>query len=519
MENKNEVSYLKNIKCADVYTESQADYTLPEYQADVRKILFSRVTLRPSGRFAGGEEVEFSGVAVYNVVYLDAEGGIGSAEFTSDYDYSVKCSSDSYKDSVADTRVASFAVRLVGPRKMSAKASLVGSVRITECGEMTVSGDGFSGSMSAEVDTVMAKIRQSLPSAVCEREYAELVTRLDGAISDEVSVVYSEGEATVDSLEASEDSVLIKGKLRMTAVIKNGDAPAFTAEKQVSFEESVELSGVTPSMELIPDLQVTSIKPSVNADESGVEVVMSGIVELCVIAEGNSQIELIRDGFLTDCPTDNSYESFNYSTFAALATEKGTHSGEISRAELECEGLRDVIFLTSTPKIESVEQADGVVTVLGEVRYSGVASEDFGDSLTYTGIKFSSPFAVNVNIDCQNCDKIQLEPTVRAYDARTNVDAEKLYATCTLETSVLVTEEKSLSVLSSMTRMEGESYKSEGAKITVYYPTKDETLFSVAKRFHTSTVKVAKDNDITESVFSEENPGGILTGVKKLIIY
>ena len=70
-----------------------------------------------------------------------------------------------------------------------------------------------------------------------------------------------------------------------------------------------------------------------------------------------------------------------------------------------------------------------------------------------------------------------------------------------------------------MTRLKGESYKSEGAKITVYYPTKNETLFSVAKRFHTSTVKVAKDNGITESVFSEENSGGSLSGVKKLIIY
>ena len=519
MENKTDVSYLKNIKCADVYTESQTDFTLPEYQADVRKILFSEVSLRPSGRFAGGEEVEFSGVAVYNVVYLDSEGGIGSAEFTSDYDYSVKCSSDSYKDSIADTRVASFAVRLVGPRKMSAKASLIGSVRLTECGEISLSGDAFLGDVSPEVDTVSAKMRQSLPSAVAEREYAELITRLDGAIADEVKVVYSSGEATVDSIEAKDDSVLIKGKLRMIAVIKHSDAPAYMAEREVSFEESLELEGVSPAMHLLPNLQITSIKPSVNADENGCEVVMSGIVELCVIAEGNRQIELIRDGYLTDCPTDNSSESFNYTTILDHLTSKGSHNAEIERAELECEGLRDVLFLTSTPKVESVQLDGGVATIVGEVRYSGVVSEEFGDGITYTGIKFSSPFGINVNIDCQNNEKIQLEPVVRTSNTGLTLDAEKLYATCTLEASVLVLEEKSLSVLSSMTRIPGESYKSEGAKITVYYPAKDETLFSVAKRFHTSTIKVAKDNDITEAVFAESNPTGVLSGVKKLIIY
>ena len=519
MENKTDKSYLKNIKCADVYTESQTDFTLPDYQADLRKILFSEVTLRPSGRFAGGEEVEFSGIVVYNVVYLDAEGSIASAEFTSDYDYSVKCSSDSYQDSIADTRVASFAVRLVGPRKISAKASLVGSVRLTERGEMSLSGDAFLGDASPEVDTVSAKIRQSLPSAVTEREYAELITRLDGAIADEVSVIYSGGEATVDSMEAGDDSVTIKGKLRMMAVIKHADEPAYMAEREVSFEESVELEGVSPAMQLVPSLQFTSIKPSVNADENGCDLVMSGIVELCVIAEGNGQLELIRDGYLTDHPTDNTYESFNYTTLISHATAKSSHNGEISREELECEGIRDVIFLTSTPKVEHIELNDGVATIHGELRYSGVASENFGDVITYTGVKFSSPFEIKVNINCQNGENFQLEPTVRTSATSATLDAEKLYATCTIEASVLALEERSVSVLSSMNRAEGEGYKSEGARITVYYPTKDETLFSVAKRFHTSTVKVAKDNDITESVFAESNPDGVLSGVKKLIIY
>ena len=86
METKTDVSFTRNIKCADVYTESQADYALPDYLGDVRKILFTEAALRPSGRFAGGDEVEFSGVVVYNVVYLDAENNLSSAEFTSDYD-------------------------------------------------------------------------------------------------------------------------------------------------------------------------------------------------------------------------------------------------------------------------------------------------------------------------------------------------------------------------------------------------------------------------------------------------
>ena len=195
MEIKKETSYTRNIKCSDVYTESSVDYSLPDYLGDVRKILFSEATLRPSGRFAGGDEVEFSGVVVYNLIYLDSDGNLSSTEFTSDYDYSVKCSGDSYKDSVSDTRVSAFAIRLVGPRKISARASLVGSVRLSEESSISVSGNAVSSDLAPETSVKTVGVRSSLMSSVVEREYAEQVASLEGAIADEVSLVYSYAEA------------------------------------------------------------------------------------------------------------------------------------------------------------------------------------------------------------------------------------------------------------------------------------------------------------------------------------
>ncbi len=519
MEIKTSVSYLKNQKCADVYTESQTDYVLPDYLGDVRKILFTEASLRPSGRFAGGDEVEFSGIVVYNMIYLDGEGELSSVEFSSDYDYSVKCSGEDYNDSIADTRVSNYAVRLIGPRKINAKASLVGSVRLSERESLDVSGDAFSGEYSPEINSGSVDVRVSKTSSLSEREYAESVARLDGAIADEVKVIYSSAETMVDEVHAEEDSVSVKGKLRMCAVIKNGDEPAYCAEKLVSFDESVEFEGVTPSMILSPELTVSSLRSSVNADETGCEVVLSGIVEICVIGEGNQRVDLLLDGYLKEAPTVNSYESFNYTTLVDAASVKGSHNAELDRADIESEGLREIIFLTSTPKVEQVESCDGGVSIVGEIRYSGLASEMIGDKISYTPIKFSSPFATNVNLNCQNDDKTQVEVEVHTRNSSATLDSEKLYATCTLESSAVAVTDGCERILSSMSRCEGESYESDGARITVYYPTSDDTLFSVAKRFHTSGIKVAKDNDITESVFASDNPTGSLSGVKKVIIY
>lgn len=519
MEIKTDVSYLRNTKCSDVYTESQADYILPDYMGDMRKILFTDATLRPSGRFAGGDEVEFSGVVVYNVIYLDSEGELCSVEFTSDYDYTVKCSGENYNDSIANTRVSNYAVRLIGPRKISARASLVGSVRLSESCSVGVTGNAFDGDSAPELRRGSLGIRVSKPSSVCEREFAECLVRLDGAIADEVSVIYPTAEILVEDMRAEDDSVTVKGKLRLSAVIKNADEVAYGTEKQVSFEEKVDFEGCESLVSLTPQLSVCSVKASVNADDSGCEVVLSGIAELCVIGEENQHIDVMLDGYLKECPTDNSYEELGYTELVDSTSVKGSHNAEVYRADVEAEGAREILFLTAIPRLERVESEGGRVSLIGEIRYSGVATEVIDDKLSYVGVKFSSPFATNVNINCQNTDKLRIEADVQATNCSATLDTEKLYATCTLESRVVALEENSCTTLCSMTRRDGEKYESQGSTVTVYYPTGEDTLFSVAKRFHSSCLKVARDNDISDAVFAADNPSGSLAGVKKLIIY
>ena len=89
MEIKTEVGYTKNIKCQDAHVESTAEYVLPDYLGDVRKILFTSASVRPAGKLVGGDRVECSGIVAYNMIYLDAEDNLSSAEFTSDFDYSL----------------------------------------------------------------------------------------------------------------------------------------------------------------------------------------------------------------------------------------------------------------------------------------------------------------------------------------------------------------------------------------------------------------------------------------------
>ena len=518
MEIKSETSYTKNIKCSDVYTESAVDYSLPDYLGDVRKILFTEATLRPSGRFAGGETIEFSGVVVYNVIYLDSDNNLSSAEFSSDYEYSVKCTGECYKDSISDTRVSAFAIRLVGPRKISARASLVGSVRLSEEGKITLCGSALEGDYSPETSIKTVRVRSNRISSVTEREYAEQVANLDGAIADEVSVIYCYAEAVADSVTLEGDKLCVKGKLRMNGVIKNENQPVFSVEKVVGFEENVDFEGASQNMHFSPRLTVSSLKANVNPTENGCEVVMNGIVEMCVVGEYNEQVDLLLDAYLKSTPTENEYKDFEYLCLADSASVRGTHNAELDRTDVESTCLREIIFMTATPRVERVEAKDGVVNIFGEVRYSGIASEQNQDDLSYVSLKFSSPFATNVNINCQNDQNISADARVCVSGASASIDANKIYASCTLESSVVVCEEKKEKILSSISVLEKEVFESNSAKIIVYYPTEDDTLFSVAKTFHTSCVALARDNSLSAEVFASVDSPIASLGVKRLVI-
>ena len=56
------------------------------------------------------------------------------------------------------------------------------------------------------------------------------------------------------------------------------------------------------------------------------------------------------------------------------------------------------------------------------------------------------------------------------------------------------------------------------ATVTVYYPRGGESLFDVAKKYKTTSLKIARDNDLSDQALSSFDTHDSLAGVKKLII-
>ncbi len=504
-------------RIGDIYTECGSDYSLPDYNGDVRRILFTDARVYPSGSFDNGDSVDFSGIVTYNMVYSDSENRINSVSFSSDYDFTVKCNEQTYESASADISVASYNMRLIGPRKISAKATVAAGVTITESLDTAPEGTAFETADMPEVECVCVDSFVKRSSESTEREYAEELIRLDGAILDELSVIYSDAECVIDSVSAEEGGAALRGNLRIYALVKNGDEPPFTAEKSIRIDESIPISALMPEQKALARVSVGSVRASINADENGCAVAVSVILDMACESIGNQRIELVTDAYRKDCEVANSFENFVASELVTVISEREEMSSCIPRDNIEVEAPAEIICLRAIPKINSASVSDSVARLAGEIRYNGIIISDDGDGKTSCHpFKTTVEFEKNVNINCQNSEKLKVLPSVVCCQGSITFDENNICLSSAAHIKLIVTEDINLKVLSRSDIIADSEIDNDASKITVYYPECGEGLFEIAKKFHTTVEKLTEDNSAAVRAMSGD---AVAKAAHKLLIF
>lgn len=512
-----EKEYLIAREISSLRCESVGEYSLPDYNGDVKKILTVKTKVFPSGKFVGEDSLEFSGTVGYEVVYLDSENNITHAEFSTDYDAAVKINSDTYLDSDVKTSVFGANVRLVGPRKLSVKCSLDNDVRIAEKRSHAIEGDAF---MEYEPETLLTVANVLTPSFASgeAKEVNEVMAELDGAIIDEVEVLLSDARAKTSTLETGTDTLAVKGSVTVSVLLKNGEQMPRLISKELPYSEEISLADAEELESLEERVEISSLKTAVTPTEDGVSVSASVTLTPKLSGKKNCPIDLVSDSFLKERGTENEYSDFGYTEHVCTETEESIIEFKKSVSELGIENVGEVIYTEAQARVESCEILDEGVQIKGEVRFGGIVySENENEDPIYAPVKFSVPFTENVNLDCQMHNNMRANCAVNANDAKINFDENSVYASCELAFYVTVTSEKRQRCLGA-SYLTDEEYEKDESVVTVYYPEPSESLFSIAKRFHTSVGRIAESNRLSESVFaSQDEPLG-KCDVKKLII-
>ena len=496
--------------------ESSCEYSLPDYMGDVKKILTVSALAIPSGKFASDGEAEFSGVVSYELLYADSEGKLTRLVTSSDYDVSVPID-PSYVDSASDVGISNVAVRLTGPRKLTLKSVVSSSVKVSASDEVACGGSAFSEGNSPEVLTKTLSRENMIFASSAEREYAEEAEHLNGIAPDDIEIIATSGAVRILESVVGEGGVTVRGELIITSIVRTEEQPPFAIRKTVPFEETVTLEGLTPDMQVLSDGYLTSVTSGVAEDAEGSVITVNAIAELTCVAASNSEITVTEDAYLKNRDTVGEYENYSYFELVCTSSAESSFAVSVPRDELGLENTRNILTLGADVRSADKKIERTGFEISGDAAFSGIACEIGEDgSIAYSPVKFVAPYRINVNCGCQIPENAVIDCRASVIDVEHSLDSEKLLANVLVKVGYRVANPHSVKRMTTCNIVGENEYFNGKSHITVYYPEDNESLFSIAKKFHTTSEKLATDNKLSEPTLASGSVAS--AGIKKLII-
>ncbi|MBR7116633.1 MAG: hypothetical protein IKC87_02895 [Clostridia bacterium] len=501
--------------CAEA-SQSVGEHILPDYQGDVKKILYSHAEAEPGGRYQSGDTLECVGVVVYKIVYLDSEGRITPVSFTTDYDVTVKCPAEQYMDSIDCTRVANFSLRLMGPRRFSVKAQLECELYVSERAEYILEGDGVGCEL--EYSGTTKEIATAKYLSMEEREMAEEIALIEGAILDEVEVIVHSAEPRGLSVTRNGSKADLRCQLYVKALVKCESEQPRTYECAMDVSETFDLGEMDEGAVIVPRVEILSETVGLNPAENGVSLVASVILEVGARAIFNNPLELVSDCYSTERGVELTHGELSYTELLASRNVNEKLSCGISRTELGAENVRNVLYESAKVKIEEISSVDNTVTLSGSIGVNAIACEITEEGLpSYVPLRFELPMAINVNFNMQIPENVRINPAISLECFKVELDGEDLVCTGNYTGAVSLYADKREPCITAV-NLTDEHYEDASRTVSVYYPLSGESLFDVAKRFHTTPLRIAKDNRLTESVFSSSAASLLSNDIRYLVI-
>lgn len=472
--------------------EAVGDYTLPDYQSEIRRILHVDQTVLPPSVYVGSDSVEVGGTVDYQVIYVGGDGGIYSAPLSGEYNFSVPFDRGNLQveDVYALCSVCAEGVstRVSAPRRLNVRSRLRANVRVLG---KVAADDGVATEDSAS----LFKRIETCRSVYCESAVSELIPLNYSAplTSDDMRVISAVARVCVTDRDCGSDSVSCRGRVEL--------------ELLCSAEESGEMSKMTADIPFEGEIDVESCSVG---DVARVDGVLSEMT-VNVSDEGIACDMGIMLQAHTFRPWEVSYTADAYSTsnqctcrispvrarhLLACANSNVTFSERVALADTAIPEGAEVVDARCSVVMDKCAENEGRYAFGGNARFAVIwqSAEDVGCSevnmpvrLEVSGMGRGVPVSFDAHAEATDI-------RVRIEDSELRVDAEMMIsADCMGEDVVGAVMGAEL----------GEMLMPRGSELTVCYPMVGDTLWEVAKRYRVSPDAVMGDPEKERYVMIE----------------
>ena len=487
-----------------IMTDLSTDFSLPDYRPEIKRLLRVRACVMPVDAYIGVGNAQMNGRVEYSVLYAGGDGALHCVTHGEDFEFNVPVEMTSEFELgdglVCD--VESFSElatgRVAAPRKVALKCRVRSRVRILGT---RVLSEGI-GSMDG-----MERLCGSASSGTCFVGKSDPVQLGDEILYEgsDLRVISADGQVFVTEATAGSGVVNCRGEVVLKLLCVNdvgGEAP-FLQTRRLPFSQSVPTDGAEVNCDaaafgVCPDISVT-------VEEGRLLCEVSAVLQ--VRAQRNDVVGFVRDAYSTSHECAPKYKDAVLSRALRCINGNFSLNQMLTLEEAGIHSHMNVVDVCMTPMLEEVVCERGKYVLTGRCRCQTVLF----DGEEYSAGEFEIPFRYEADGGEEMTD---YDCVVEAVSCRARMDGERIGIDAELSVAMRTRGDTRFRLISEASV--GDAVKRTGAFCTICYPAPDDTLWSVAKRYHRSVSTISHTNSLAGAPSADSRES--LAGVSYLLV-
>ena len=478
------------------------EYNLPDYCADIQKLLKCQVTPEISGYIVTDDTLTCDGVCDVRVLYLDAKGGrIHCADFTKDFSASVHLKTTAEKAvACVQASVEHASCRAVSARRLDLHITVsLKALAVAQRQEM------IAGDLEDEtIEKLQSRHQASRAVNALSHQFTleDTLTLKNGKPPIE-AILRKSASCRIADYRPSEGQLSVTGSAEVSFLYLPAveGTPAERMSTSLDFTQIIDCIGADDSC--VCDLRATvgecSLQPK--EDDVGEYTAVSILMKLFVTAflYKSCEVEIIDDAYSVKTPL-----SLRYGQGAFLKAE-GIHSEVLKKKftlPVSEDGIEKILDIWCEQ--DSVQSACDKGKLNYRVKYNiCMLYQTGGGDVLYAEKTYDYTAATELSAD---------QPKKTDTTSRTDIweyrIADRNTVELSVETSVTVflSSKTNVNYITSVESDENAAPYDSGSRLIVYYADAEERIWDIAKNHRAKLADIQEQNGLYEETVGESQP-------------
>ena len=493
----NNTGYFPGMPVCDKHlsTEVSSDFTLPDYQSEIKRLLSTRAYLSIPNEYLGNSNAEIEGNLCYRIIYLGTDGKLYSASLEDKYSFSAPLEFTSNFVNPNDVTllpecsVEAVNTKVLGPRKLNVRTRLSCNVSAFSPFLHSTALTGTPSPSSVEYlmgNVSCIRIKRAKSESLSLSDFIPLDPQIDN-----VRVIDSAYSVQIDECIHTPSQIEVRGDVNLKIFYCNDAQSALplSSVRNLPFTVNIPIDNDTS------DCTARGFVDDINLDisENGINIEL--FLTICAQMQSSENVTYVLDAYSKDHYCEGKNEVFGVWEPLTCKAARLTQNEVFSLDEIKLSKDAKIIDTYARASINETKMENGKMLLLGKIEYQIIYHHD-GEYSTAT-LNAPLRYEVKLNSVPAENDKIKCLANANIISIRTRCDGDRIFFDTELKFNYIIQKENKICALSELKL--GEKIHSSDGEIILCYPAHGTPLWNIAKQYKKSMHELKQNNSIPDA--------------------